>query len=72
MFYRLKKRGKRVLNVFLKLPAEKAITTPVLAQVIGQYGFNIQEFLLTYNKKSNIFMEGIQVQTILYILQNKK
>jgi ribosomal protein L11 len=72
MFYRIKKKKKRILKVSFRLPAEKATTTPILAQVIGQFGFNIQEFLLLFNKKSNIFLEGIKTQTFLYILQNKK
>jgi ribosomal protein L11 len=72
MFYRIKKKKKNRIKVTFRLPAEKAATTPVLAQVIGQFGFNIQEFLLTFNKKSNLFIENIETKTIVYIHSNKK
>jgi ribosomal protein L11 len=72
MFYRIRKRKKNLTKVTFLLPAEKATTTPILAQVIGQFGFNIQEFLVAFNKKSNIFIENTETRTIVYVSTNKK
>jgi ribosomal protein L11 len=72
MFYKLNKKKKRVSPLSFKLPASNAITTPTLAQVIGQFGFNMQEILSTFNKKSIIYSKGIKVTTLLFLMPNKK
>lgn len=67
---RLKKRRKEPLRVFLV--TLKGITTPLLAQVVGQFGFNMLDFLNLFNKESIIYYEGIKVPVSVYLLRGKQ
>lgn len=58
-------------TIKLKINTEKATASPPVGPTLGQAGLNIMEFCKDFNKKSMLYKEGLQLQVLIKVQENK-